>query len=29
MGLGNNNGKILKIEGGHELIMAETVSNRI
>ena len=29
MGLGNNNGKSLKIEGGCELIMAEIVSNRI
>ena len=29
MGLGNNNGKILKTEGGRELIMAEIVSNRI
>ena len=29
MGLGNNNGKILKTEDGRELIMAEIVSNRI
>ena len=29
MGLGNNNGKILKTEGGRELIMVEIVSNRI
>ena len=29
MGLGNNNSKILKTEGGCELIMPEIVSNRI
>ena len=29
MGLGNNNGIILKTEGGCELIMEEIVSNRI
>ena len=29
MGLGNNNGKILKTDSGRELIMAEIVSNRI
>ena len=29
MGLSNNNGKILKTEGGRELIMSEIVSNRL
>ena len=29
MGLGNNKGKILKTEGGRELIITEIVSHRI